>query len=57
MISCDICCVVLGKTHDSERIRKDQLCFIGVWEVCIECERRIAEQIFDDVKNKRYRKN
>ena len=56
-IVCDVCWIVLGKTNQVRRVGEEELCFIGIWEICRECEHRISDQIFEDVKSKRYRKN
>jgi len=56
MICCDVCAVVLGKTKDPP-IPGQELFFIGHWEICEKCLDRHVELIFDDIKNKRFRRN
>ncbi len=54
-IVCDICWSVVGKVRDIDK--SYHLNNIGRWEICDTCVKRYDEQIFEEVRDKMYRKN
>lgn len=57
MIVCDVCWVVMGKSDEYENLLDKSLHWIGKWNVCSECLKRYEDLVFEDMKNKRYKKN
>ena len=54
-IVCDICWNVLGKVRNLNECH--DLHNIGRWEICSECVKRYDEQIFTEVRDKKYKRN
>ena len=57
MIVCDICWVVLGKSHTYEDLLDKSILWIGQWSVCSGCLKRYEEQILKEIKSKEFKKN
>ena len=57
MICCDICWIVLGKSHEYEDMLDKSIFWIGQWSVCKECLKRHEDNAFKEIKSKEFKKN